>query len=76
MPRPPLRPDRDQFASDEDRESYDTLVARFLPTPDASLDDVQLSPYFSALLNAPTFAAALGRMGTLVPLAESISTAT
>jgi alkylhydroperoxidase family enzyme len=63
MPRPVTRPDRDAFTTAEDRDAYDTLVARFRTTPD---EEPKLSPYFGALLNAPTFAAALGRLGTLV----------
>jgi hypothetical protein len=65
MPRPVTRPTSDAFGA-EDLEAYELLVGRFRGGSTAPSDEIELSPYFGALLNAPPFAAALGRLGTLV----------
>lgn len=59
------RPRSDSF-SGEDLEAFNVLVDRFRRGSSAPSDEVELSPYFGALINAPPFAAALGRLGTLV----------
>src|SRR5690348_12362702 len=65
MPRPVTRPTSDAFGA-EDLEAYELLVERFRDGSTVPSDEIELSPYFGALLNAPPFAAALGRLGTLV----------
>jgi alkylhydroperoxidase family enzyme len=66
MPRPPQQPGTSEFTAAEDIAAYELLIARYRRDPDQPADEVPVSPYFGALLNAPTFAAALGRLGTLV----------
>jgi alkylhydroperoxidase family enzyme len=66
MPRPPQQPGTREFTAAEDLAAYELLIARYRRDPDQPADEVPVSPYFGALLNAPTFAAALGRLGTLV----------
>jgi alkylhydroperoxidase family enzyme len=66
MPRPPQQPGTSEFTAAEDLAAYELLIARYRRDPDQPADEVPVSPYFGALLNAPTFAAALGRLGTLV----------
>jgi hypothetical protein len=64
--RPPVQPPRDQFADEDDRDAYDALIGRYAADPAIPWQDVSLTPYFGALLTSPPFAAALGRLGTLV----------
>jgi hypothetical protein len=66
MPRPPKQPRTSDFTDPTDLEAYEALVDRYRPDPSTPSDQVDVTPYFGALLNAPTFAAGLGRMGTLV----------
>jgi hypothetical protein len=66
MPRPPQQPPPTAFTDPEDREGYEKLIARYKKDPSDTWEDIELTPYFAALLNAPAFAGALGRLGTLV----------
>jgi hypothetical protein len=65
MPRPVQRPRSDSFSGD-DLEAYETLINRFRAGSSAPSDEIAVNPYFGALLNAPTFAVAIGRIGTAV----------
>jgi hypothetical protein len=66
VPRPPQQPGKTAFTDQADLDAYEALIARYRPDPSVPWDQVEITPYFGALLNAPTFAAALGRLGTLV----------
>jgi hypothetical protein len=65
MPRPVQRPRSGAFTGD-DLEAYETLIDRFRRGSTAPSDEIELMPYFGALVNAPRLAAVLGRLGTLV----------
>jgi hypothetical protein len=66
MSRPPQKPNKSAFTEDADVEAFEALISRYRRDPSVSWEDVKISEYFGALLNAPPFAAALGRLGTLV----------
>jgi hypothetical protein len=65
MGRPVRRPASTAFTG-EDLDAYNTLIDRFRRGSTAPSEEIELAPYFGALINAPQLSAVLGRIGSLV----------